>query len=166
MLLFCAIPAATFSNNRTSSEPQSGAIERAFAEHDGSVHVMKSGGQTDSVPKEKDQVGSSMIKIAEDGRTVGWTVLYDNCCTSYPIPLLLVIYKDGKVQQRLNKGGQMIYDWGFRASGKQVAFCTGTTHGDSGGHCELHDAITSRTIAVINGHLDKGSPAWARGLQN
>jgi len=51
----------------------------------------------------------------------------------YPIPILLVIYNDGKVQQRLNKGGQMIYDWGFRASGKQVAFCTGTTHGDSGG---------------------------------
>ena len=55
-----------------------------------------------------------MIKIAEDGRTVGWTVLYDNCCTSYPIPLLLVIYKDGKVQQRLNKSGQMIYDGGVQ----------------------------------------------------
>ena len=43
---------------------------------------------------------------------VGWTVLYDNRCTSYPIPLLLVIYKDGKAQQRLNKSGQMIYDGG------------------------------------------------------
>jgi len=32
----------------------------------------------------------------------------------YPIPILLVIYNDGKVQQRLNKSGQMIYDRGVQ----------------------------------------------------
>jgi len=69
------------------------------------MHVVLRDGRDDKISKEKDQVGGRSIRIAEDKRTVGRTVLYENCCTSYPIPLLLVIYRDGKVQQRLNTGG-------------------------------------------------------------
>ena len=58
----------------------------------------------------------------------------------------------------------MIYDWRFWSGEKQVAFCTGTVHGDSGGHCELHDVKSGRALAVIDGHLGEESPQWAQGL--
>jgi hypothetical protein len=73
------------------------------------------------VPQEKDQVGSTEWRIADDKKTVGWLADYENCCTSYPISLKLVIYKGGKVRQRLGDG-MMIYDSRFLESGKQAAF--------------------------------------------
>jgi len=45
------------------------------------------------VPKKAPaQVGFAMAVIAPDRRTVRWLALYSNCCTSYPIPLQLVLY--------------------------------------------------------------------------
>jgi hypothetical protein len=140
-------------------------VERVYVDASGSVHVVESGGQDKAVPREKDQVGSDVAKIAEDKKTVGWLAEYDNCCTSYPIPLTLVVYRDGRVLRRLGTG-QVIYDWRFWAGGGQVAFCSGTVHGDSGGHCELHDVRSGRTLQTINGHLDDRSPEWAKGLEN
>jgi hypothetical protein len=140
-------------------------VGKAYVDPNGSVHVVDRGGNDRTISKEKDQVGSAFLKVADDKRTVGWSAEFENCCTSYPVPLVLVVYRDGKVQQRLGDG-MMIYDWRFWAGGRQVAFCTGTVHGDSGGHCELHDAKTGRTLATIQGHLNDKSPAWAKGLQN
>jgi hypothetical protein len=140
-------------------------VEKAYVAADGNVHIVETGRGDKAVPKEKDQVGSSELRIADDKKTVGWLAEYENCCTSYPIPLKLVIYRDGKVRQRLGDG-LMIYDWRFCEGGKQAAFCSGTVHGDSGGHCELHDAISGRTLDTLDGHLDEDSPNWAKGLRN
>lgn len=44
---------------------------------------------------------------------------YENCCTSYPIPLNVVVYRDGhrlKISPR-----QMIWDWKFVADGQRIA---------------------------------------------
>ena len=141
------------------------SVERAYVDQAGNVHVVENGGRDRKIEKETEQVGSNDIKIASDKKTVGWTALYENCCTSYPIALRLVIYKNGRVRRSIT-ADLMIYDWRFWAGGKQVAFCSGTVHGDSGGHCELHDAASGRRLAAISGHLDENSPAWARGLQN
>jgi hypothetical protein len=35
--------------------------------------------------------------VAEDKQTVGWLIDYENCCTSYPIPLTLVIFRSGEI---------------------------------------------------------------------
>lgn len=146
-----------------SDEPP--RVQRAYVDDKGGVHIVEEGGKDISVPKEKDQVASDELKIAEDKRTVGWMAEYDNPATSYPIPLGVVVWKDGQVRQNLGDG-LMIYDWRFWEAGKQVAFCSGTVHGDSGGHCELHEALTGKKLAELHGHLDTASPAWARGLQN
>jgi hypothetical protein len=140
-------------------------VERVYVDASGSVHVVETGGHDKAVPKEKDQVGSSAVKIADDKKTVAWLAEYDNCCTSYPIPLALVVYRNGRVLQRLGDG-LMIYDWRFWASGEQIAFCSGTVHGDSGGHCELHDVRSGRILQTIDGHLDDRAPEWAKGLEN
>ena len=34
----------------------------------------------------------------------GWTVLYENCCTSYPIPTVLVVYRAGGATTRIENG--------------------------------------------------------------
>ena len=164
LLFFSTASSQVISESFQQESPT--VVERAYADAGGNVHVVLRDGRDDKISKEKDQVGGRSIRIAVDKKTVGWTVLYENCCTSYPIPLLLVIYRDGKVQQRLDTGGLMIYDWRFWSGEKQVAFCTGTVHGDSGGHCELHDVKSGRALAVIDGHLGEESPLWARGLQN
>jgi hypothetical protein len=145
-------------------EPAS-LVERAYVAPDGGVHIVETGRGDVAVPKEKDQVGITELRVADDKKTVGWLAEYENCCTSYPISLKLVIYKDGKVRQRLGDG-MMIYDWRFWEGGKQAAFCSGTVHGYSGEHCELRDAITGRSLDTLDGHLDENSPNWAKGLRD
>jgi len=140
-------------------------VEKAYVDVEGSVHIVETGRGDKTVPKEKDQVGSGELGIADDKKTVGWLAEYENCCTSYAIPLKLVIYRNGKVRQRLGDG-LMIYDWRFWEGGTQAAFCSGTVHGDSGGHCELHDASSGRTLDTLDGHLDDDSPKWAAGMRN
>jgi hypothetical protein len=139
-------------------------IERVYADDNGTVHVALVGGKPATIRKHKDQVGSGDIKIAPDHRTAGWTELYPNCCTSYPIPLTIAIYRDGRVRRRFQPG-MMIYRWQFWEDGRQVAFCSGTVHSDQGVRCELHDVESGREIANFGGLPDDHSPDWARGMQ-
>src|SRR5262245_58428176 len=75
-----------------------------------------------------DQVGFDKVAISPDGRVVGWLALYPNCCTSYPIPLALVLYSNGRT--RTFKGNELpVWRWRFEAEGRQVAFEQETVHG-------------------------------------
>jgi hypothetical protein len=139
-------------------------IDRVYADDHGTVRVALVGGKSATIRKQKDQVGADDIKIAPDRRTAGWTELYPNCCTSYPIPLAIAIYRDGRVRRRF-RPGLMIYRWQFWEDGRQVAFCSGTVHSDQGVTCELHDVESGRKLADFGGLPDEHSPAWARGLQ-
>jgi len=42
-------------------------------------------------PKDSGQVAFEQVALSPDRRIVGWVALYPNCCTSYPIPLRLVL---------------------------------------------------------------------------
>ena len=152
----------------TNAQISSHLIDKAYVDRSGTLHIVEHGGTDQTIAKDKDQVGTSMVKIAQDRKTVGWTAEYPNIGTSYPIPLVLVIYQNGRIRHRL-ADGLMIYDWRFWAHGRQVAFCTGTTHGLTTGHCELHDARTGRIVAKVDlpvdeEPLDSKNPPWAQGL--
>ena len=146
---------------RAADAPQ---VERAFADSDGTVHVALAGGKAATIRKQKDQVGADDIKIAPDHRTAGWTQLYPNCCTSYPIPLTIAVYRDGRVRRRF-RPGLMIYRWQFWDDGRQVAFCSGTVHSDLGVTCELHDVASGRRLEIFDGLPEEHSPDWAQGLR-
>ncbi len=88
--------------------------------------------------KEAEQVSFDNAQISPDGHAVGWLALYPNCCTSYPIPLKLVILANG-AQRTLTGNGLPIWRWSFWAEGKQVAFEQETVHGGMGVHYELRD---------------------------
>src|ERR1700676_2912997 len=60
-------------------------IEKVYVATDGQIHIV-SGGTDVLTPKEEGQVDCRSSKIAADGRTAGWLVESENCCTSYPIP--------------------------------------------------------------------------------
>lgn len=57
----------------------------------GDLRIVTSDGRAIVVRKEPEQVGFDRIAISQDGRSVGWLAMYPNCCTSYPIPLKLVV---------------------------------------------------------------------------
>lgn len=139
-------------------------IERVYADDNGTVHVALVNGKSATIRKQKEQVGADEVKVAPDRRTAGWTELYPNCCTSYPIPLAIAVYRDGRVRRRF-RPGLMIYRWQFWEDGRQIAYCSGTVHSDGGVRCELHDVESGRKTADFAGLPDEHSPAWARGLQ-
>jgi len=117
----------------------------------------------------EDQVGYSSIQIAGDGRTVGWAETYFNCCQSYPIPLVLALYRSGSVLRRIQQG-QMLWDWSFRDASRQVATVWGPTHGPEVGDFQLYDVATGRMVAEVFGdeatqQLKTDAPEWALDLQ-
>ncbi len=131
---------------------------------DKQVHIVNDDGREYIVPKVKDQVDCTAPKIAEDKRTAGWLIDSDNCCTSYPIPLMLVIYRNGKIIQRFEPG-QSIWDWQFVKGGSQIAFWIGPTHGASTPHFELHNVRGGQLIAEWDGHVSEAHPEWVSGLK-
>jgi hypothetical protein len=138
-------------------------IEKIYASKDGRVHLVSCGREI-LAPKQDREVRAVSAKLASDGRTAGWLSESDDCCTSYPLPLLVVIYRGGRVIQRFATG-QSIWDWQFVEKGKQVAFWTGPTHGNYTPHFELRDIDTGKLVASWDGHVREKHPDWVSGLK-
>jgi hypothetical protein len=97
--------------------------------------------------------------VASDHQTVGWLVVVPNCCTSYPIPTTLAVYKSGRVVQRI-RDGMMIYKWGFLDRGRRIAVSSGTVHGMTGIHLTLYDSQTGKTLQTWDGDDYGAAPKW------
>ena len=69
-------------------------------------------------------VGFSCVQLAADRQTLGWTVDAENCCTSYPIPQRVVIFRRGKVLHAFAPG--LVWNWMFFLGGKRVAIVSGS----------------------------------------
>ena len=134
-------------------------IDSVYVDPADQVHLVYSNGQDVQMPKEKDQVSTQTPVIAPDHETVGWAVETPNCCTSYPIPTTLVIYRSGRVMQRINDG-MMVYKWQFLARGRQVAVSSGTVHGMEIIHLTLYDSRTGKQLKTWNGEDDEVPPTW------
>lgn len=164
LLVMCSVLLVTLSAvGQITHKKRAGRIEKVYVDDQGRVHVVVSGADI-LPPVEKDQVQASAPKVAEDGQTGGWLVQSDTCCTSYPIPLTLVLYRGGKIIHRILPG-QSIWDWGFRDAGRRVAFYVGPLHGDFIPHFELHDVQSGRLLAEWDGHISEPHPAWVTGLE-
>jgi hypothetical protein len=122
------------------------AYVRARVDADGQLRIATAAGQTIEPKKDPEQVGFAKPQVAADRSAVGWLAQYPNCCTSYPIPLKLMIMVNGTVQV-FTGNGLPIWQWGFLASGTQVAFQQETVHGGLNVHYELRDVATGRRLA-------------------
>ena len=127
---------------------------QASVDQTGQLRIVTKDGREIVPKKETEQVGFDKVAISNDGQSVGWVALYPNCCTSYPIPLKLMIYSSGRLRTFTGRG-LPLWLWGFQADGKQVAFEQETVHGSLGIHYELRDVTTGRLIAEYNPPYDR-----------
>lgn len=136
-------------------------VSRAFCSKDGKAHVVYRGGAAQTLAAETQQVGCEHIIVADDGHTVGWSVLVENGGTSYPITTAVVVYRDGK--KNVISSDQMIWEWRFLDKGKQVAVLSGPVHGGATA-ANLHEAHSGKVLAIWDG---KGAPPeWAAGWED
>jgi hypothetical protein len=121
--------------------------------------------------------GITKARAAEDRRTIAWTEQFDNCCTSYSIPLVLAVYRSGRDIVEIQQG-QMVWDWMFVDGGKRIAAVWGPVHFSDIGDYQLYDTETGRMIdevlanaevagkdGTVHG-LGPNAPAWAKQLES
>ncbi|MDP9324766.1 MAG: hypothetical protein M3P13_14105 [Acidobacteriota bacterium] len=161
--LICAVTLLAGSARVAGQE----TYRRADIDQDGQLHIVLAGGREITPLKDKDQVGFEKAAVSPDGRAVGWLALYPNCCTSYPIPLKMVIYMNGR-HRELTGDGLPVWRWMFRDGGKRVAFEQETVHGGLGVHYELHDVATGRLVSAFSPDPENPGqpPAWVRALDD
>ena len=136
-------------------------VSRAYCGKDGKAHIAYRNNSEEAVDPVVRQIGCEHLTIAADGTTVGWSVLTENCCTSYPIPTSIIVYR--KRKQAVISPGQMIWDWRFVDNGARIAVLSGPVHGEAAG-AALYDPHNAR---LLDEWRRKGVPPdWATGWQD
>jgi hypothetical protein len=115
-------------------------------------------------------VGFADVELARDQQTLGWTVDVQNCCTSYSIPISVVVFRNKRVLHTFEQG-QMVWSWMFLDDGRQVAVVFGPTHGPEVGDYRLYEVKTGSMVSEVWGDtytqsLKSSAPDWAKELQN
>jgi hypothetical protein len=135
-------------------------VKRAYVDPGaGRVHILYTTLKDVEISPEKDQVAADPPVIGPDHEIVGWTVQVPNCCTSYPIPVALVLLKCGRVIQHI-ADGLMVYKWSFLRNGQEVAVSSGTVHGMQGIHLSLYNALTGKLLKTWDGDETDTPPRW------
>jgi len=81
-------------------------------------------------------VGAEQAVVSPDRQSVGWLALFENC-TSYPLPLKLVILHNGRISTL--QGEASIWFWSFQNAGKRAATCEELPHRGQALHYDLWD---------------------------
>jgi hypothetical protein len=137
---------------------------------DGLVHIRSGSASEFIAPLEKSPVdiedGHEMQAsidqpiVVADGRTVGWLVNFPNCCTSYPIPLMVVFFCGGRIIRRVTPY-RAVFKFSFVDGGRKAAYFMDTLHGNIDPECVLIDIESGKQL----GHWRRGEgqlPSWAQ----
>ncbi len=92
-------------------------------------------------------VSFKRAEIAGDNKTVVLEVMYQNCCTSYPISRELFIVQKNKSDQTYFSD-MMIYDWKFywpKPDDLNIAVTVGPIHGNCAEY-QLYNVVLSKVI--------------------
>jgi hypothetical protein len=153
VLVLCTVPAALAQVGRGA--PTAETYESATIDANGHLVIVKAGGQTVVVRKEGEQTAFSAPTISPAGTAVAAQALFANCCTSYDIPLQLVVYAGGKAH-RFTGVGLPIFQWGFADGGTHIAYGQEPAHFACATHYELRDIESERLIEAIKVPLPCG----------
>lgn len=119
--------------------------------------------------EDDERIGVDQIKVAKDGRTIGWEEMGALCCESYPLPISVGIYQSG--ERVLHIDGQGILDyWAFLDKGRRIVAVWGPAHGPQVLEYQIIDLKAKRVIASVIGdrktqELDADAPGWALQAQ-
>jgi hypothetical protein len=137
---------------------------------DGTYFTQKLPPLKKSTDKERvfNEVGFSQVQLADDEKTLGWAVQVENCCTSYSVPLSIVVFRSGQVLHSFEE--RMVWNWMFLPGGKQLAVVWGATHGPEVGDYRLYDIASGKILSEVWGDekiqaLKDDAPNWAKQLQ-
>ncbi len=134
------------------------------------LRITTTEGEQFDAPRLDEQVEFDQPRLSADGRHVGWLALFPNCCTSYPIPLKLVVL-DQQRQQHSFVGMEIsIFAWCFVPKSSSVAYWQGVLHGSEFRHYEWRNIADGRLLGAYeyphneaaNARARQRAPAWVR----
>ena len=134
--------------------------------NDGRSLVLRTRSGMVVAPALPDQVAFSAPRMSPDGRYAGWLALFPNCCTSYPVPLSLVVMGPGRSLHRF-EGSQATFAWCFAASGNEVVYRRSALHGPGPEYFERRRIQDGALLASHEQPTDKINesesvlPQWA-----
>lgn len=125
---------------------------------------------TVSAPSLPDQVEFGSPQISPDQSHVGWLALEANCCTSYAVPMTLVVMDEHHHTREFVGNGLPIFDWCFLPDSKSVAYMQTVLHGTNFKHFEHRSLDDGRLLAVYdypddlseNATARRNAPAWVK----
>jgi hypothetical protein len=140
---------------------------RAAVDSSGQLRITMSNGREIAPRKDSAQVGFDKVAISADGRIVGWLALYPNCCTTYPVPLKLVLLAGG-TERAISGNDLPLWQWSFTPDGQRVALRQAPVHGTAGTHFELRDIRTGGLVSSFDADSSTaaGAPGWVRALRS
>ena len=149
--------AAQTPRSRQAPTAATETYESVDIDADGNLRILTSDQRTIIVPKGgSPKAGEAFGKqtafekpvLSDDRRAVGAQAMFENCCTSYDIPLQLVIYSSGMTHRF--EGGLAVFDWHFADRGRRVVFSQQTVHFTCSVHWELRDIASERLVAAAD----------------
>src|SRR5712691_3108995 len=141
-------PIGVAQAGRASATPVQ-TIRSVEIDANGHLAITSSSGRAIVVRKEGEQTSFS-TPITSSARTaVAAQALFPNCCTSYDIPLQLVVFARGKVH-RFKGEGWPIFTWGFADGGTRIAYGQEPVHFACATHYELRVIDSERLIDSID----------------
>lgn len=110
-----------------------GAVASFTLSGDGTMLSVQRSDRTQFVAPRTDlrQVALGNVKLSANGRYIGWSVGFPNCCTSYPIPRALVIHDGLRIVRIIHAETLSIFDWRFSSDGSDVLYREELLHGIS-----------------------------------
>ena len=126
-----------------------------------------------SAPVLGEQVGFQQPRISSNGKNVGWLALYPNCCTSYPVPLGLVVLDESRRMHTFDGIRMAVFKWCFLPDSASVAYMQTVVHGSDFEHFEARSISGGSLLAEYEypneerGHeaARKRAPGWVRCVE-
>lgn len=153
MKLALVVIIAAGSVGVTTAQEQRGEVYAAATlGSDGDLHIATANGREIVVTKSDDtrtvEPQAAYFEkpvLSNNQRAVGSRLFYPNCCTSYEIPLTLVVHAEGRTH-RFTGIDLPIFFWHFADDGAMVAFRQEPVHFGCSVHYELRDIRSERLV--------------------
>lgn len=149
VLLWHTIASASVTAQTRNTAPRPETYESAALDGTGNLLIVKANGQRVIVRKKGEQTTFSPPVVSPARTAVGAQAMFENCCTSYDIPLELVVYANGSVH-RFKGVGLPIFRWAFSADGARVAYGQEPVHFACATHYELRAIESERLLESVD----------------
>jgi len=145
LILFLSPVATCCAQQYVGSSADSARIEEADVGEIERLTLTLADGSSVEAPKIAKQTAFDRPVFSPDGSRVAWGALEPNCCTSYPVPAALVVFKANRIERVITEE-QCIFKPVFVRDGLAIAYFTAALHGDSGGLAHLRRLSDGKEI--------------------